>query len=142
LYFLFKKFIWKLRFLHIIGLIKVPNLNGEWDGEVKSSYDKFSNSYPIKMTIKQDWTHIVVRVRADKSTSHSYVAAILAEDSKGVVLTYQYQNKPNPESIKTMAIHEGTASLKLEGQKLEGEYYTGRGRTTHGKMEFVRNSHT
>ncbi len=138
LYFVFKKFVWKWSFLNKLGLIKVPDLNGEWNGQIKSSHDNFLQAYRIKIMIQQDWTHIAVRIKAEESTSHSFVAAILTEDPRGIILTYQYQNKPNPETIDTMAIHEGTTFLKLEEKKLEGEYYTGRGRATFGKLELTR----
>ena len=57
-------------------------------------------------------------------------------------LTYEFLNEPKSHTAATMAIHRGTASLRLQRSDredvLEGEYYTGRGRTNHGALRLVR----
>ena len=40
LHWFFDRYVWKLALLRKLKLIQLPNLNGEWVGEVESSYSR------------------------------------------------------------------------------------------------------
>lgn len=136
-YWVFDRYVWRLGILRKIGFVHVPNLDGEWKGEVKSSYDGgFSQS--VSVVIRQRWSKMVIRLDTEYSRSHSTLAAFKTDDAIDPNLTYLYFNKPNPDAQDTMEAHEGTAFLELSGEALVGAYYSGRGRQEMGKIELKR----
>lgn len=140
LYYVFNRWLWKVPILHKIGLIEIPNLNGSWDGFLRSSWNDHSTPYDATITIQQDWTSIRVRQkRPGSSSSFSESANFLVNAGEGIRLSYEYRNDPDPGQVETMASHRGTAVLVLEQadvRKLEGSYYTSHGRRNTGSMEF------
>ena len=133
---LFDNYLWRWPLLRKIGLIKVPDLNGRWCGEGKTSYEK-QETYRAEVHIKQTWTRIRILLRTENSYSLS-IAASLRGNDVDTVLTYMYWNRPLSSSPETMQYHVGTAELWLRGDCLCGEYYTGRGRKTHGTLTLRR----
>lgn len=141
IYVLFNKYLWSWSLLGRLRLIKVPDLSGEWTGYVTSSFDEHAEQHDVSVTIKQTWRGISVFLRAEHSESHSVIAALYTEAPGGPVLTYQYQNTPGPNAVSTMEIHYGTAEIALTaGGKLEGSYYSGRGRKNVGALVLKRSS--
>lgn len=141
LYRAFDGWGWRLKALTSIGVLKVPYLGGEWGGYVVSEHEEFAVKHPITVTITQEWTHIRISLKADNSTSFATMAAIFVDAPEGVVLTYEYQNEPNPDSKTTMSIHRGSTRLRLVTVNvLDGEYFTGRGRQNHGHIHLTRRS--
>lgn len=156
----FNGFIWNISYLRKAGLMKVPNLNGEWEGYIETSYDgenmeeevvseedNSSSQYTKiegELKIEQKWDSIQIRFESEQSSSESTGATILVNKSSWPTITYQYRNKPEVDTPDTMNKHDGTADLELKeenGKKiLEGLYYTGPGRENHGKMYFERKS--
>jgi hypothetical protein len=50
-------------------------------------------------------------------------------------LTYQYQNQPLANAMRTMHMHYGTAMLRMsDDDTLTGDYYAGRDRRTFGRI--------
>ena len=140
LYTLFNKYLWRSRILRTIGIVKVPDLNGVWNGYVVSSFDKHAKEDKATIKISQTWTRIVIILETNYSKSSSLIAAIVTEDPSGTILSYEYLNEPKPNAKHTMHAHRGTArlTLKSEGKVLEGEYYTGRDRQNFGILRFER----
>jgi len=140
LYTFFDKRLWKLRILRTIGIVKVPDLNGVWNGYVVSSFDKHAKEDKATIKISQTWTRIIIVLETNHSKSISLIAGIVTEDSSGMILIYEYLNEPKPNAKHTMHVHRGTAraTLKSEGKVLEGEYYTGRDRQNFGILRFER----
>ena len=136
LYTAFDRYLWKVRIVHKIGLVKVSDLSGTWEGDVCSSFDDHSTKIKAKLIIKQTWTKLSVHLRTNESESYSQIGAILTEPN--IEINYQYSNEPRSDSRTTMHAHRGTAWLALNGSRLEGEYYTGRDRKNHGKLLFSR----
>lgn len=68
------------------------------------------------------------------------IGAIIVEEAGDAVLNYEYANEPRAHAIDGMHAHRGTARLRLncESQVLEGEYYTGRDRKSHGTLRLER----
>ena len=93
----------------------------------------------MTVTIEQTWTKIVVRLNAAESRSWSLTASVLANAPVGLTLTYLFDNEPEAESVRTMQRFRGTAVLVSEApDRIEGHYYTGRGRETHGSIKLRR----
>jgi hypothetical protein len=128
---IFDKWVWRL--FSQIGMLDVPNLNGEWSGTLKTSYNKFENDILIKVFIKQSWSNISITLRTEKSSSRSITATIVTKN--GCFLTYDYVNEPKGHAQSTMTMHRGTASLELISKnELRGQYYTSRDRQNHGEI--------
>ncbi|HVB85835.1 MAG TPA: hypothetical protein VNK23_04110 [Candidatus Dormibacteraeota bacterium] len=135
----FRSYWWKWRWLHRVGIIKVPDISGDWSGYVTSSFDRLAQHHPVQVRIRQNWTHLMVQLSADQSWSDSIVASIAVGEE--TVVSYQYTNRPKPGAKDTMHAHMGTASLKLsdDHSELSGEYYSGRDRANQGITVLTNN---
>ena len=138
-YWAFDNWLWRLRFLRVLRMIRVPDLGGTWTGTVASSFTEFKRQQPVTVTIEQTWTKMVVRLNAAESRSWSLTASILTNSPEGLVLTYLFDNQPQADSDRTMERFRGTTVLtRTAADQLEGYYYTGRGRGTHGSIKLLR----
>ncbi len=138
-YWAFDNWLWRFRFLRVLRLISVPDLRGTWTGTIASSYTGFEKTQPVTVTIEQTWTKIVVRLNSAGSRSWSITASVLTNSPEGLVLTYLFDNQPEAESAQTMERFRGTTVMvNTEPGLLEGYYYTGRGRETHGSVNLCR----
>ena len=138
-YWAFDNWFWRWQFLRTMRLISVPDLGGVWTGTIASSYHEFENCLPVNVTIEQTWTKMAVRLNAAESRSWSVTASVLTNSPEGVVLTYLFDNAPEAEAASTMQRFRGTTVLvSTDPGRLEGHYYTGRGRATHGSLRLLR----
>ena len=137
LYWLFDNHVWRWRLWRSTGLLKVPDLNGNWTGNVESSYGTGS-THEITVSITQRWSKLLVRLETGQSRSHSISGALRVADVDHPELSYLYINQPKALAPGTMNIHRGTAILELKGGVLEGDYYTGRGRGTFGSIRLTK----
>jgi hypothetical protein len=139
-YAIFNKYLWKWRILRTMGVVRIPDLNGTWNGYVVSSFDKHVTKYNATFKIFQNWTRISIILETNYSKSSSIIAAIITEDPNNTVLRYEYRNEPMPNAKDTMHTHQGTAWLAIQPNEkvLEGEYYTGRDRQEYGMLRFER----
>jgi len=139
LYNFFNQTAWKWRWLHKANLIQTPNFSGIWSGNFYSSYDGHTEQKQATIEIRQTWSDICIVFKNGTSRSKSITAAILTKSGEGIVLSYEYQNEPGYNTVSTMQIHKGFTRLILTTPKtFEGEYFTGRGRLSHGSMNFHR----
>src|SRR5258708_39014088 len=51
---IFDNFLWKLRPLQYLSFFRIPNINGIWDVEIKTSSDKFEEPRQGRMQIYQN----------------------------------------------------------------------------------------
>ena len=138
-YWAFDNWLWRWQFLRTLRLIGVPDLRGAWTGTIASSYTEFEHQQPVTVTIEQTWTKIVVRLNAAQSRSWSVTASVLTNAPEGVLLTYLFDNEPKAEAVSDMQRFRGTTVLVSSSpDRLEGHYYTGRGRETHGSLKLSR----
>jgi len=138
-YTLFDMYCWNWWIFRQAGLVKVPLLEGVWKGHVLSSFDNFKTKHAVEMTIKQHWTKMRITFRGESSASHSILAAVFVDAPDGVVLDYEYLSEPAPGALEAMQIHHGTARLSIAAPtRMEGQYYTGRGRSNHGSIQMTR----
>ena len=141
-YWAFDNWLWRWRFLRTLRLVSVPDLRGAWTGTVAGSYSGFENDQKVTVAIEQTWTKMAVRLNAAESRSWSVTASVLASAPEGLVLTYLFDNEPRAEAVRTMQRFRGTTVLVGTAPgRLEGHYYTGRGRETHGSLKLRRRSH-
>ena len=138
LYWIFEHYVWKLNLLRKIGLIKVPDLNGNWEGKIQSSYNQSGRAQCVSVTILQRWSKMIVKLETKLSRSYSTAAILRTDDLPNPELTYVYVNEPKAIAPNTMNMHRGTAILGLAGSVLEGDYYTGRGRGEVGTIKLNR----
>lgn len=140
IYYWFNQSLWRKNILRKLNLIKVPDLNGIWSGYVTSSYDDHAEKYGVNVFINQTWSDLSIKLSTDSSYSASRMAALYINEPDGIVLTYSYQNEPNPGVNKDMTIHRGTTRVILDEDTLYGKYYTGRERKNDGYIELQKES--
>ncbi|MDE2836549.1 MAG: hypothetical protein OXL97_03445 [Chloroflexota bacterium] len=138
LHWLFDRYVRRLGLLRKLKLIDLPDLNGRWVGEVKSSYNRDGSAHSVSAVILQRWSKVVIRLETEQSRSRSISASLRTGDLANPELSYQYVNEPKSDAPGTMAMHRGTATLELVGSRLEGDYYTGRGRGEVGTVALTR----
>ena len=138
LYWVFNQFLWKLGLFRKIGIIKIPDLNGEWIGNVESSYDQGNATQQLSIVVSQLWSKIVITLETEHSRSRSVAASLKTNDGPNPELSYLYINEPKSTAPSTMSMHRGTVILILKGSILEGDYYTGRGRREIGTIKLQR----
>jgi hypothetical protein len=133
-YELFKHRLWRVKILRVLCRVRTPDISGHWQGVVKTSFDKHAEQHSVSVEIGQTWTDLSIRLRSSYSQSWSLIGAITVDDQN--VLTYEYMNEPIPGAVATMNAHRGTARLVIsaDGNQLEGEYYSGRGRENQGVL--------
>lgn len=138
LFFVFNKWLWK--YLTKTGLVKTPNLNGQWEGHLKSSFNDHASEIKATLMIFQDWTKVKIILTTDQSISYSESASFIVEAPEGKYLNHQYINEPKSNAKKTMSIHRGTVRLLFDEKNntLVGEYYSGRDRQNFGSLNFKK----
>ncbi len=138
----FDHHLWRLRIFNLLGLVKAPDLNGEWSGWVNSSYTQGTTQTPVSVVIRQRWSKMILRLETEHSRSHSFAATLKTDDLPYPEFVHLYVNEPKSNAQDSMNTHRGTAILEFKDAGLEGDYYTGRGRSNFGTMKLRRNSDT
>lgn len=134
IHYIFEHFLWKLKPLRWF-LIKVPNLQGTWKGELVSKWadpqtgEEFQ-PVDIIVFIRQSFSTISVEVHTDKMESISYLAGFKTNKETGTQeLCYTFSSKAFVATRETNPWHDGTAKFSIiEGTDiiLDGEYWTAR----------------
>ncbi len=131
-------YIWRWAPLHTLGLIRTPNLNGDWEGSLSSSWHNFDPDKTMDFTakIRQDWSQLQVELHFPGSSDSTTKTASILTKRTDPLLVYTYTNDPKPGTTETMATHYGTSELTFDPVRnlLDGRYYNGRGRGNHGPM--------
>jgi hypothetical protein len=144
LYLVFAKWGWRLPVFHP-WLVPHPDLEGTWDGEVRSTWINPATGagiapIPSKLVIKHNFGSISCVLLTGESQSYSVTAQISEDDDSDVLqLSYVYTNKPRARVRFRSEIHDGAAILTIkheDGLVLDGEYWTSR--KTIGEMTFRR----
>lgn len=139
---LFVKWIWKWPFLKG-WLIKVPNLQGTWTGELISDWinpetGKAIDPIPVVLVIRQSFLKIKCTLMTKESTSYSTTADFDCFSDTEICLAYNYTNRPLALIRDRSSIHDGATILKVidkPKRMLVGEYWTNR--KTKGEMKFT-----
>lgn len=135
IYQLYDKWLWRIPGLNYL---KIPNLNGKWKGNVRSSYDDYAKDYPIEIRIKQTFSQIEITLSNETSSSDSSMAVIYPSGTHPK-LTYFYYNRPRNKSNEEMKAHPGVAELEIiDKETLHGDYFSGKHRLRTGEMTVKR----
>lgn len=139
-YAAFNQWLWRWPFLRVIGLVKVPDLNGKWTVAIRSSFDERADAHQAQVRITQTWRSILIRLETAHSRSGSLIAAVLTNDPNDFVLSYEFANTPKPGAVSTMHAHRGSVEVRFDRDTLvgDGEYYSGRDRENQGTLQFSR----
>jgi hypothetical protein len=125
-----------------ITFLGVPDLRGSWTGELRSSHDEFATARSVEVEIFQTWAKIlVILMNSDTgSRSHSLGGYVVDIGNGTFELVYAYQNEPSKAETGPLQVHQGTTVLRLskDQKQLDGYYYTGRERKTHGTLVLAR----
>lgn len=137
---IFTKWLWRWKVLQG-WLIKIPDLQGTWRGELKGDWinpetGKGINPIPMVLVIRQNFSNIKCTLMTKESSSYSTTADVnIAPNSEDLYLTYNYTNRPKATIRDRSPIHDGACILKIISKPhecLEGEYWTSR--KTRGEM--------
>lgn len=137
-YWLYSHYAWKW---HVFGvrLSEIPDYSGTWFGVLQSSYTEGLKLQGM-MHINQTWSELCVEFDSQKSRSYSLMAVVNVTPGLTEGLTFEYTNAPRHDAEETMNAHLGLDHLLLspDGKTLEGDYFSGRGRQTFGRMKLLR----
>lgn len=139
----FDNYGWRLSVVRSLGLVRVPDLAGVWAGGVQSSHG--GAEVAVSVRIRQRWMKCVVTMETSTSRSKSLTAMVCLDDDPEPTLTYDFINEPKPGAPSTMNMHRGTTILRYMPDalgRLEGDYYSGRGRQNTGAMLLQRTERT
>jgi len=146
LYVAFDRWLWKWR--PFCWLHPVPDIAGEWKGEIDSSYGSEDDHelVPIepngsRLTIAQRWSKIEINYRNPESSRSRSISARIEAGTEIPKVTYVYENEPEGEGLQTeQQGHGGTAVLDLydgDERQLRGTFYTDHvGGQSYGEMRF------
>lgn len=115
--------------------LKIPDLQGIWEGSLVSTYDT-SKEIPVTITVRQTLTSLHVKAKTGTSSSLSSCAHLLPHvELPRYDLIFTYLNSPKGDSGLDM--HWGTSIFAVEGLRpssLEGSYFTNRKPQTQGSI--------
>jgi hypothetical protein len=135
LYYGFRILFWRWNYIRLLFFIKTPIISGTYSGIIKSSYDNFQSEKKAEIAIQQFWDKALIELKTDTSYSYSKSCSITITDQSTPTISYIYQNEPKSGSVETMVIHYGMCLLEVNNNKIDGEFFTGRGRVTYGTIE-------
>lgn len=145
-YWAFNEHLWWRSVPRRLRLVKVPNLNGTWEGHLESSRVNPNTGQPIRLEgtleISQHWQDILIEWHGNQSDSYSVGATVLVNKGGWPTVNYQYKNIPQDGTPDSQTGHDGTAELNYiveDGtEELRGSYYTNREPQTQGEMYFKK----
>jgi hypothetical protein len=135
---LYDRLVWRCR-IGGLRLSQIPDCGGTWYGEIHSSHNSGTKIEGM-VHVHQTWSKICVEFESESSRSFSRMAALNVTPGATEGLVYEYTNEPRGDAVGTMHAHPGFAAHRMapDGQTMEVDYYTGRGRETHGTMRLRR----
>lgn len=142
LFLLFDRYIWLWPLLFNIGLIKIPNLNGQWTATITSSAT--GNGIEAQVVIHQTYSKLRIRLETDKSESISQMATLEMTDPTLFNLRYEYSAEYQRDENADILRHYGVTCLKLKSashtlsSNHTATYYTEQGRDSHGTITIWR----
>ncbi|WP_088343880.1 MULTISPECIES: hypothetical protein [Rhodomicrobium] len=146
----FAELSWRWLWRHFPTLQRkaFPDLNGQWEGTLRSTWidpktDQPIAPIPIAVAIHQGLFATSVRLRTNESRSYSTKVFLEPHhDARRFRLCYTYCNDPDAAHQHRSAPHDGHAFLELDfdddKDRLTGRYFTSR--KTTGDLELRRAS--
>lgn len=128
----FIKYFWKWPIFRG-WLIQVPDLSGEWEGEVMSAWvnDEGQKLQPInaKVIISQSLFHVNIKLKTAEMESNSSASSLDIDAERGYKnLWYSYRSEPKANVRVRSNMHHGSVLLRINDSNdmLEGQYWTDR----------------
>jgi hypothetical protein len=122
-------------------LSTLKNVNGTWVGTITTSHNG-GTSVRCVMRVRQTWTRMSIELETEQSRSRTTMSALYEEQPGDVGLKYEYVSEPRNLAVSTMQTHRGVCMLAvtsgLNDSRLDGDYFTGRGRETRGEIKLQR----
>jgi len=143
-YTAFEHYLWKSKYLHLLGLVKAPIIQGDWMATMSSSLDDYKKEFVTPIYISQTWTRIHIFLEGNDAFSHSKNASIELMGSSRISFIYVYQSEKKPEFSNSEYMHFGTCRLigniNHEGKAahFDGSYYTDKSRNSYGSLKLER----
>lgn len=138
LFLVFDHWLWKWSLFYKIGIVKIPNLSGKWNGYIISSKQP-QQKIAATITIYQTYSNIRIRLETQYARSLSLMAAFEMVDPICFNLNYEYLSEyrsPQGDIVR----HYGVTrlALKSDNNKFDGEqrgfYYTEKNRDAFGEV--------
>ena len=115
----------------LLWLSGIRDLSGTYKGELETSFDSFTESYPITIVIRHGFREMEIGFITESSRSCSTTAS-LHQDVDRVEIVYTYENDG---AVKEgLNRHIGTCIITVENDRIEGSYYTHPDRSSYGKI--------
>ncbi|API59660.1 hypothetical protein BSL82_10285 [Tardibacter chloracetimidivorans] len=137
---------WLWRQVPLLGRKAFPDLNGKWDGTLRSTWINPETGQPIdpiptRITVRQRLFSTSVTLKTGESESHSTRCILERLPEIGRFrIWYSYNNDPIAQVRHRSSPHEGVAYLEFDPDAspdaLVGRYYTAR--KTTGDIEVTR----
>lgn len=137
LYWIFNKYLWRVKFLRKVLL--VPDINGKWliEGQtILKKGDQAVKDWSGTVTITQSWSKILIHLQTSQSLSKSVSASIYHDEGIGYRVLYQYENVPDANELE-LAKHSGSVEMNFDLKCLtaQGHYFTDQHRNTVGTIK-------
>lgn len=116
---IYERCLWKYN-----PLEKIPNINGEYLGNIEYTYNGMVGKKKTSIIIKQSLLYTSVRITTNEITSRSITSSIVFENEE-FVLYYNYLTNPKIKFIKENPIQYGTCRIILNSKtELHATYWT------------------
>jgi len=103
---------------------KIPDINGEYLGNIEYTYDAIAGKKKVSIIIKQSLLSTCVKIITNEITSSSITSSIVFENEE-YVLYYNYLTNPKSKFINGNPIQYGTCRIILNNKtELNGTYWT------------------
>lgn len=151
---LYDRFLWKNRFCLWLARLPVPllpvsmpNLNGDYEGEISYRWEGKDCTKNCNLKIKQTASYINVTSifsRDDEaSTKSESKEALLTHNEVGAYsLTFFYHNEGSCKNGDTLDQHDGACKLSINLEDntivLDGYYFTNRNPQTKGRISIKK----
>ena len=114
---LYDRYGWRWPFLKL--LVKVPDLNGVYNGQIEYSRNDSSQTKECTLRIKQTASHTKVRCSfygdgENKTESESAWVDLIRDGVGDDTLIYYYKNSGSQKSGDTLNQHDGFSSLRVD----------------------------
>lgn len=113
LFFLHDKLLWKNRL--IMKLHGIPDLNGEWKGELVSSFCE-NKKFDMTIIVKQTWTQMSMIAKYDMSRSSSKNITI---KSDGAVTKIYFGFTNESKDVNNLDMYFGYNEITLEEEEVD-----------------------
>lgn len=147
-FLIFDLWLWKASFLYDWGLVKIPNIEGDWLAKIVEDPGAQAESKrePItaKLKIHQSYTRLVIRLNTEKSESVSQMASLVMVSPDCFKLRYEYLAAYRANEHAVPSTHYGVTELTLESSsstfnaEYRARYYTEIARDSRGNISISR----